>query len=269
MKNLICTLLLTCYGSSFAQLQDYVKDYADTTYNDKNLIESITFKEFPSSKGGVATFLYYATDTIKYIEYKDHEGFAQYEYNKYGHLTGVRVDHYRSLKDYSFYNYDYGENGIINAVYTYDSTKTLASINKYKYNEDGNTYEQTTHSGNGDLLYLTNYQYNSAGDFIGSETFLSTGLIRVRTVAASASPNGLPFRFSYTYNDKNQLEKINYTFYKANGDLGDFSYVLFTHEDGELKTFKVSSREYEKVKKKHLENKWIKEYYYVLNRNKK
>lgn len=269
MKNLICALLLSYCCSGFAQLQDFIQDYGDTTYNDKNLIESITFKEYPSSEGGVATFLYYPTDTIMYIEYKDHEGFAQYEYNKYGHLTGVRVDHYRALKNYNFYNYEYGNDGIVNAVYTYDSTKTLTEINKYKYNEDGDPYEQTTHSGNGDLLYLTTYQYNSNKELIGSETFLSSGLLRVRTVAASVSPNGLSSRYSYTYDDNNQLEKINYIFYKENGDFEDFSYVLFTHEDGELKTFKVSSGDYEKVKKKHKENEWIKEYCYITNRNKK
>ena len=269
MKNLIFTLLIVCSSASFAQLEDYVKEYADTTYNDKNQIISITFRDFLSSEGGVATFLYYASDTVKYIGYKDNEGYAHYEYNKYGHLTGITVDHYRSLKAHYYYNYEYGNNAQINSVYTYDSTKTISKINKYQYNAKGDLIVETVHNANKDLLSTTTYEYNTEGNLTITETFLSSGLLRFRTADASITNDGLAYRFSYTYDNKGQLEKINYTFYKSNGDLGDFSYVLFTHEEGELKTFKVSSGDYEKVKKKQLENKWIKEYHYVLGRNKK
>ncbi|NOQ71292.1 MAG: hypothetical protein GQ574_04790 [Crocinitomix sp.] len=269
MKNLIFTLLIICSGASFAQLEDYVKDYADTTYNDKNLITSITFKDSPSSEGGVATFLYYASDTVKYIGYKDHEGYAHHEYNKYGHITGVTVNHYKSIKAHYYYNYAYGDNGIINSVYTYDSTKTLAKINMYKYNEKGDLSEETVHKANKDLLSTTSYEYNTEGSLISTETFLNSGLLRLRTAAASITNDGLALRFSYTYDANGQLEKINYAFYKANGDYDNASYVLFTHENGELKTFKVSGGDYEKVKKKQLENRWIKEYYDALERNKK
>ncbi|MFT5821799.1 MAG: hypothetical protein ACI8ZM_003055 [Crocinitomix sp.] len=268
MKNIIFTLLIISSGVCFAQLEDYVKEYADTTYNDKNLITSITFKDSPSSEGGVATFLYYNTDTVKYIGYKDHQGYAHYEYNKYGHVTGITVAHYKSLKAHYYYNYEYGENAQINSIYTYDSTKTLENISKYKYNEVGDIYEQTIHTGDKDLLYTTSYFYDKQGNPSNNETFLASGLLRVRSGEASVSLEGLAFRFSYTYDDSGQLIKINYTYSKANGDLGESSYVLFTHEEGELKTFKVSSSDYEKVKKKHLENKWIKEYYYALDRNK-
>lgn len=103
---------------------------------------------------------------------------------------------------------------------------------------------------------------------IGRENFNSSGLLRLRYVAASISHDSTEFRYSYTYDTNNQLEKINYTVYKANVDYEEDSYVLFKHEDGELKTFKFSHGEYEKVKKKQPESKWIKEYYYVLERNK-
>jgi hypothetical protein len=156
----------------------------------------------------------------------------------------------------------------INAIYSYDSTKTLSQINSCKYNSNGDITEQTTNDGNEKLLYTTTYFYADKGKYTGSESFLSTGSLRRRAVSAAVSDKGLAYRYSYTYDSNGQLEKINYTFYKDNGDFDDFSYVLFTHEDGELKTFKVSNGEFEKVKKKHLENRWMKEYYYVLDRNK-
>jgi hypothetical protein len=269
MKNLIGILLLACSYSSFAQLEDFVKDYADTSYNERNLIETIIFKIFPSDKGDTAFFEYHDNNNISVILYQDHEGSAQYEYNENGDLTGVRVDHYRSLKRYNFYDYDYNDDDKIETLYIYDSTGTLSAANVYEYNKTGKISLQLNYKADGSLTDYVTYEYDDNGDLVIIEQFLASDQIRSRSVDASKSPVGKTFSFSYTYDENDQLEKINYTFYKANGDFDDFSYVLFTHKDGELETFKVSHGEYEKVKKKHLENKWIKEYYYVLDRNKK
>lgn len=81
MKNLICILLIACGNAGFAQLEGFVQKYADTTYNDRNLIDTIIIKELLSSESRTATFFYYNSDKIKYIEYVDHEGYAQYQYN--------------------------------------------------------------------------------------------------------------------------------------------------------------------------------------------
>lgn len=268
MKYSILILFIICNYSIFAQLENYATDNADTTYTASHKIKQIAFKSILDELIGIANFAYYENDTLKSIDYKDKEGFAQYGYNRLGTMNVIHYDHPLTGKIHTYYAYKYYEDGNVLSLSKYDSAKVMLSSEKYTYNAEGRMDSALNYNSAGELSNTWILKYDSEGNSSCKESIGYPGLRKFISISASISEDGEAFNCRYIYNSDHVLERLYVTTIKENGDDDEETVIHFNHKKGKLKTFALETNDSPvKVKKKHLDNRWIKEYYAVSARN--
>ncbi|NOQ71290.1 MAG: hypothetical protein GQ574_04780 [Crocinitomix sp.] len=268
MKNIICTLLLIYCGSSFAQLEEFDSVKSDTTFNDRDLPIKILHSNSSGVEEGAWEFQYYENDSLKAILSSSEKGYVYFAFNEHGDIINEQTEHYSRVPANDYYHYEYSELGNIVKKYFLDTAMNVKFIEEFDYNAAETHYKQRRmYDSSEKLRRTTNYFYTADGSPQYLETFNDNNQLTDRTLQSNYTKDGFTHNLSYVYNNDNQLKEIYFRFNDKDGETQKSGFYKFQYEKGELKTFIEGYNEPQKVKK-NLENKWVKEYYYVIGRNK-
>lgn len=173
--------------------QESIANYA-YIYNEQDLVE-IKYWNSPDSYD---VFLYNELGllTESYSIWNGSESdHYYYEYDEHGNETSKIRTMDGEIKDASYTEYEYDEEGNISVYKNYDKDKALSFTIYREYNEDNRVIEQRTEFENqGIYNYSETYEYDEHGNIIRSNTFF----------ADSTEPASYTL---YEYDEKNRCTK--------------------------------------------------------------